>query len=412
MGGADAGNYTLASSVGSTLADIARAPITAIHAPALSRTYDGSATAATDLSGAVLVGKVGGDDLLISASAASFADKRVGADRTVTLQGLSLSGADAGNYTLATGTTTATITPAVIAEVAGITAADKVYDGAVTATLRTGSAQFLGAVPGDELVVATATGVFADKNAGPGKPVSISSITLGGADAGNYSLSRTTASTTAAITPRPLQVELQGTISKPFDGTVNAALSGTNFAVSNVVAGEAIAILPVLGAYDNPQVGTGKTVSVSLAVPDFAVGPGTSISNYLLPGTALSMSQGEIQPNPPPVSVQSVTQLPTVSVAASPLPAPSALSILPQAALELGAGASLQPATAPAAAQSAALSSPAALTNQAMNNASWIGRSTTLVNENARARKMARQANTCAMPGSRMWFCWFCIDTS
>ena len=34
------------------------------------------------------------------------------------------------------------------------------------------------------------------------------------------------------------------------------------------------------------------------------------------------------------------------------------------------------------------------------------------VKEKARARKMARQANTCDMPGNRMWCCWFCIDTS
>ena len=52
------------------------------------------------------------------------------------------------------------------------------------------------------------------------------------------------------------------------------------------------------------------------------------------------------------------------------------------------------------------------MTNQAMNSANWIGRSSTLVKEKAKARKMARQANTCDMPGNRMWFCWFCIDTS
>ncbi|WP_202978790.1 YDG domain-containing protein, partial [Acinetobacter baumannii] len=122
---------------------------------------------------------------------------------TVNITGLSLGGADAGNYTLPTSTTTTTanITQANIAAVTGITAANKVYDRTANATLKTGGAGFTGKLGSDVLTVATSTGSFSDKNVANGKTVSISGITLGGTDAGNYNLQSSTASTTANITP-------------------------------------------------------------------------------------------------------------------------------------------------------------------------------------------------------------------
>jgi hypothetical protein len=58
-------------------------------------------------------------------------------------------------------------------------------------------------VTGDDLNVATAVGTFADAAVGFGKTVSISGISLGGADAGNYKLLSTFATTTADIKPLP-----------------------------------------------------------------------------------------------------------------------------------------------------------------------------------------------------------------
>ncbi|MFO0959809.1 MAG: YDG domain-containing protein [Isosphaeraceae bacterium] len=65
---------------------------------------------------------------------ATFADKNVGNGKAVTVTGLHLSGADAGNYA-ATATATADITRATLA-VSGVNA-DKVYDGTTNATLNT-----------------------------------------------------------------------------------------------------------------------------------------------------------------------------------------------------------------------------------------------------------------------------------
>ena len=61
----------------------------------------------------------------------------------MTVTGLTLSGADAGKYTLVQPTTTANITAAPVT-VTGITAGNKVYDGTTDATLDTTSATAVG----------------------------------------------------------------------------------------------------------------------------------------------------------------------------------------------------------------------------------------------------------------------------
>ena len=65
----------------------------------------------------------------------------------MTVSGLSLTGADAGNYILTQPTTTANITAATLT-VTGITASNKVYDGNTDATLDTTGAALVGVVDG------------------------------------------------------------------------------------------------------------------------------------------------------------------------------------------------------------------------------------------------------------------------
>ncbi len=81
--------------------------------------------------------------------------------------------------------------------VGGITAAAKTYDGTRTAVLRTENAVITGMAAGDDLTV-TATGTFADANAGADKTVTISGLTLGGTEASNYVLSASGQQTTTS----------------------------------------------------------------------------------------------------------------------------------------------------------------------------------------------------------------------
>src|SRR5207244_1838550 len=157
-----------------------------------NKPYDGNATAA--LSGtAVLSGAIGGDVVSLAGTAtATFNNKSVGTSKPVTVTGLTLTGADAGNYTLTQPTgLTANIT-AINLTVTGLTANSKPYDGNANATL-SGTAISHGRAGGDVVSLAgTATATFNNKNVGTNKPVTVTGLTLTGADAGNYTLSQPT----------------------------------------------------------------------------------------------------------------------------------------------------------------------------------------------------------------------------
>src|SRR6202023_737248 len=98
-----------------------------------------------------------------------------------------LSGADASNYTLLEPTgLTANVTAASLA-ISGLSANNKVYDATVTDTL---SGTAIVSALGSDVVSLGGTGsaVFASKNVGTGKAVTVSGYTLSGADASNYTL--------------------------------------------------------------------------------------------------------------------------------------------------------------------------------------------------------------------------------
>jgi hypothetical protein len=203
--GGAASNYTLAETTG-LAATISPKALTVAGTSAAGKTYDGNTNAAITVG--TLSGLVGTETVTATA-AGTFNSKDAGsrtATATYTLANGNNGGA-ASNYTLADTTgLAATISPASISAITGITANDKVYDGSTAATLNTGGAAFTGKVGNDALTVASATGAFNSKAAGTDKTVNITVLSLGGASAGNYILGGTTASTTADITPRTLTV--------------------------------------------------------------------------------------------------------------------------------------------------------------------------------------------------------------
>ena len=120
------------------------------------------------------------------------------------------SGTNAGSYTsTASGTDNnydltfkdgaLDIAKAHIKQVSGITADNRIFDTSTNATLNTQSAQFEGIFGTDELTVGSATGQFENPLVGFDKTVNITNISLSGADAANYDLINTTATTRADI---------------------------------------------------------------------------------------------------------------------------------------------------------------------------------------------------------------------
>ena len=169
------------------------------------RAYDGTVIVNANIFS--LSGLQGSDTLSLSGSG-FVADKNVGVNKPVSLGSLVLGNGTglASNYTFSGGNFVATITPAPIAGVVGVTADNKVYDGTTKATLQTSSATLSGLFGGDQVSISGLTGVFADRNVGTGKTVSITGATLSGADAGNYSLAGGVPAAKADIAVRPLSV--------------------------------------------------------------------------------------------------------------------------------------------------------------------------------------------------------------
>ena len=193
--------------------------------------YDGT-TSATVHGGLDSNTVVAGDDLNVTANGL-FADKNVGQGKTVSVLG-SLAGADAGNYQFiapSNGSVVAAITPRTIG--GAFTADNKVYDGTTTATVH-GGLDSNTVVAGDDLSV-TANGLFADKNVGQGKAVSVLG-SLAGADAGNYQfIAPSNGSIVASILPATLKITANDQVllwsGRPYSG-------GNGVRYAGFVAGE------------------------------------------------------------------------------------------------------------------------------------------------------------------------------
>ncbi|QWF51196.1 filamentous hemagglutinin N-terminal domain-containing protein [Bordetella hinzii] len=227
---------------------------------ALNKIYDGSADATVSLQS--LDGLVSGDRVDVNAYGGMFTDKNAGNNKTVTISGISLSGIDAQNYYLESGSATAyaDITPRSVS--GSVTAGGKTYDGTTSATT---SGTLTGVLGGDQVVFNT-SGLFSDKNAGTGKTVYLSA-SLGGLDAQNYSLSGYNLTTLADIA----KLAITGAITaagKTYDGTTSATTSGT---LTGTVAGDSIS-LSTSGSFADKNAGTGKTVNVSGALAGLDAG--------------------------------------------------------------------------------------------------------------------------------------------
>lgn len=278
-----AGDASFSSSSGTGSLTVSQKPLTA-SITAADKVYD--ATTAATITGSTLTGARPGDNVSLAVGSATFDSKSVGTAKTVTATGLSLTGTDAGNYTVnATAATTADITPKGLA-VGTVTVANKEYDGNTTATI-TGRTLASGGVLGtDDVSLSGGTATFNDKNVGTAKAVSITGLGLTGRDAGNYSLNPATASSTADITPRLLTVSATG-VSREYNGTTAATVNLSD----NRISGDALTLAYASASFADKNVGTNKPVSVSgISIS------GTDAGNYTANTTASTTA--DITPRP------------------------------------------------------------------------------------------------------------------
>jgi len=315
--GTNLSNYTLPTSAYGYIGSITPAFLSVGGLSVSNKVYD--ATTLARLTGnTTFTGLISGDQVSLSDSAsASFADKNVGSNKPVNITGLALTGSDAGNYTLALSTASASadITPAFLS-VSGLTAQNKVYDASTLATL-TGTAS-VSALTGDNVSVAgTAVGTFADKNVASAKTVSVSGNTLSGSDAANYTLAQQTG-LSADITQATLLYE--ATPSSRDYGQDNPLFFGTvsgyrlNDTLAAVASGTAV--------FNSPATSTSPMGQYAID------GSGLTLitNNYLLAQAAANATALTINQEPPALAaaitnaVNSSIQQAATSSSATPAP--------------------------------------------------------------------------------------------
>ena len=152
-------------------------PVTITDISADNKVYDGTVNA-TITGTPAISGLVVGDEndvtVVTTSAKAAFADADAGTAKTVNFSGYALTGAKAGNYTLAQpASVTANISPKALT-IADVTVADKAYDGTKTAAVT--GVTFNGLVSSESLTKGTdytVTGNFADAAVGDNKEVTV-----------------------------------------------------------------------------------------------------------------------------------------------------------------------------------------------------------------------------------------------
>ena len=253
-------------------------------------------TAATGTLG--MTGLFAGDSVAVNYSSAAFASANVNlpaSPQTVTFSGVTLSGASASNYSIASGaiTATANITPAPVT-ISGLVANNKVYTS-TTADVISGTPIVTGLLGTDTSTASgTAIGTFASPNVANGISVAadLSGMTLSNS---NYVITGLTAPLAANITPAPLTIS-SGLVaqSKVYDTTTGATIAAIGTQTLAGVLGSDAANLavsssgPYTGSFSQASVGNGLIVAPTTAISVINGQSYTTMAGVTLSGSAAS----------------------------------------------------------------------------------------------------------------------------
>ena len=244
----------------------------------ITKTYDGSTAIPTGPITFVGNGLLANDQFTVSNVTGSFASADAGT-HAISFPGLVISTTDSSGkpvfgYQIDASGIIGSITPATLAIIAD--ALSIVYGTAVPALTFT-SRGFVG--------TDSASLLTGSLSRAPGLDAGRYAIGLGTLSAGrNYNINFTGAD--LVINQRALSAALAGSISRIYDGTAFATLAANNYVLTGFVDGEGASVTRTQGVYDSKDVGTGKTVTVSLQSGDLTANGATRLSNYILPTTA------------------------------------------------------------------------------------------------------------------------------
>ncbi|MGP1366426.1 MAG: YDG domain-containing protein, partial [Schwartzia sp. (in: firmicutes)] len=255
---------------------------------AQTKTYDGNTAGDKSKFHATLVGVVQGEESKVSVTAesATYNSKDVATANKITYTGIALTGAGAGNYTIAaTAQGTGKITPKELTlTLKSGTRFDKIYDGNahVTKTLALGADYTLGGFvtgEGSGIALASVTGTYtAGKDAGMDKTVVLNAA-LQGAGAENYTVANT-AQGVGTITPKALTLGAVTAQTKTYDGNTAGDASKFHATLVHAVGGDSVSATATGATYNDKNVASATTVTykgIKLA--------GRDAKNYTLAAT-------------------------------------------------------------------------------------------------------------------------------
>ena len=248
--GASAKNYTFISPTNLTGNILPKAIASATYSVD-NKIYDGKPDAGVTVAlGTDVLNK---DDVALDFKA-NFANKNVGDNKAVTLEG-KLTGDDAGNYTLTLPTNlTGSISPKAINSVQ-YTVEEKTYDGKPDASVT--------AVLGNDVVEKddvslSLKAAFADKTAGTDKTVNVEGA-LTGDDAGNYTII-IPATLIGDIAKKDITTAEYNVADKPYNG--DTAASVTANLGDDVIKGDKVSLTMSSATFADKTAGENKAVTV------------------------------------------------------------------------------------------------------------------------------------------------------
>ena len=266
LGGSHANSYTVSlTGAPTTTAAITQRAATVTGISVAAKVYDGSLTAS--VTGTAAYGNLApAETFPVSGTPmATFATKVIGSATPVTITGYA---APSANYTVTQPTGLgASITARPLTLGGSFTATSRPFDGTTAAVIATNALTLTPVVTGDTVSLTTVTATFVDAAVGTAKPVSITAATIGGASAGNYTVSVTGAPTTTAdITTSSAALTIGGTLSandKVYDGSITAIGTTTGLTLLGVNGGDSVTIASATLAFATAAAGTGRTVSIT-----------------------------------------------------------------------------------------------------------------------------------------------------
>ena len=197
----------------------------------ISKTYDGLTTSDT-IGERTFTNVVDADAEKVDVTATATYDKKDAGSREVAYTGVTLTGEEAGNYSIAetatgAGTITAKEITATFADIS------KVYDGTTSATASEGTLD--GVVDGDKgKVEVTATAAYDSKDAG-NRIINYTGVELSGAEAANYTIAGTLTGK-GTINRKALEL-VADPVSTEYGDNIPASFTGR---VDGFVAGESV----------------------------------------------------------------------------------------------------------------------------------------------------------------------------